>query len=72
MPADAGRSSGPSRPSPIDLRPVRHHLENRIRVDVLLPFLAAYLTWRLCRTLAELTPVQRRAYQLIGAPNPAT
>ena len=39
----------------IDLRPVRHYLEHRVRAHVFLCFLAAHLTWHLRRTLAELT-----------------
>ena len=39
----------------IDLRPVHHHLEHRVRGHVFLCFLAAHLTWHLRRTLAELT-----------------
>jgi len=39
----------------IDLRPVYHHLESRVRGHVFLCFLAAHLTWHLRRTLAELT-----------------
>jgi hypothetical protein len=39
----------------IDLRPVHHHLEDRVRGHVFLCFLAAHLTWHLRRKLAELT-----------------
>jgi Transposase DDE domain len=39
----------------IDLRPVRHYREHRVRAHVFLCFLAAHLTWHLRRTLAELT-----------------
>jgi len=39
----------------IDIRPVRHYTENRVRAHVFLCFLAAHLTWHLRRTLAELT-----------------
>ena len=39
----------------IDLRPVHHHLENRVRAHVFLCFLAAHLTWHLRRALTELT-----------------
>jgi hypothetical protein len=39
----------------IDLRPVRHYREDRVRAHVFLCFLAAYLTWHLRRALAELT-----------------
>jgi len=39
----------------IDLRPVHHHLEDRVKAHVFLCFLAAHLTWHLRRTLAELS-----------------
>ncbi len=39
----------------IDLRPVRHYREDRVRAHVFLCFLAAHLTWHLRRTFAELT-----------------
>jgi Transposase DDE domain len=39
----------------IDLRPVRHHLEDRVRGHVFLCFLAAHLTFHLRKKLAELT-----------------
>jgi len=39
----------------IDIRPVRHYTENRVKAHVFLCFLAAHLTWHLRRTLAELT-----------------
>lgn len=39
----------------LDLRPVRHYLENRVRAHVFLCMLAAYLTWHLREALAELT-----------------
>jgi len=39
----------------IDLRPVRHYREDRVRAHVFLCFLAAHLTWHLRRALAELT-----------------
>jgi hypothetical protein len=39
----------------IDIRPVRHYTENRVRAHVFLCFLAAHLTWHLRRTFAELT-----------------
>ena len=39
----------------LDLRPIYHHLENRVRAHVFLVMLAAYLTWHLRRTLAPLT-----------------
>ena len=39
----------------LDLRPIHHHLEDRVRAHVLICFLAAYLTWHLRRALAPLT-----------------
>jgi len=39
----------------LDLRPVFHHLEDRVRAHVLICMLAAYLTWHLRHTLAPLT-----------------
>ena len=39
----------------IDLRPVHHHLEHRVKAHVFLCFLAAHLTYHLRSTLAELT-----------------
>jgi hypothetical protein len=39
----------------LDLRPIYHHLEDRVRAHVLICMLAAYLTWHLRRTLAPLT-----------------
>jgi len=39
----------------IDIRPIRHYTENRVKAHVFLCFLAAHLTWHLRKTLAELT-----------------
>jgi len=39
----------------IDLRPVHHHLEHRVKAHVFLCFLAAHLTHHLRNTLTELT-----------------
>jgi Transposase DDE domain len=39
----------------LDLRPIYHYLENRVRAHVLICMLAAYLTWHLRQALAELT-----------------
>ncbi|GCE44707.1 mobile element protein [Rhodococcus wratislaviensis] len=49
----------------LDLRPIHHRRENRVKAHVLICFLAAYLTWHLRNTLAPLTftdenPPQRR------------
>ncbi len=39
----------------IDLRPIYHYLESRVRAHVLLCMLATYLTWHLRQALAPLT-----------------
>jgi DDE family transposase len=39
----------------LDLRPIYHRLEDRVRAHVLIVMLAAYLTWHLRKTLAPLT-----------------
>ena len=39
----------------LDLRPIYHRLEDRVRAHVLIVMLAAYLTWHLRHTLAPLT-----------------
>lgn len=39
----------------LDLRPVFHRLEDRVRAHVFIVMLAAYLTWHLRKTLAPLT-----------------
>src|SRR6476661_7073467 len=39
----------------LDLRPIYHRLEDRVRAHVLLCMLAAYLTWHLRKALAPLT-----------------
>jgi hypothetical protein len=39
----------------IDLRPIYHYLENRVRGHVLICMLATYLTWHLRKALAPLT-----------------
>src|SRR6266508_2286197 len=39
----------------LDLRPIYHRLEDRVRAHVLIAMLAAYLTWHLRKTLAPLT-----------------
>jgi hypothetical protein len=39
----------------LDLRPIYHYLEERVRGHVLICMLAAYLTWHLRQALAELT-----------------
>ncbi len=39
----------------LDLRPVFHRLEERVKARVLICMLASYLTWHLCRAWAPLT-----------------
>jgi hypothetical protein len=39
----------------LDLRPIYHHLQDRVRAHVFIVMLAAYLTWHLRRALAPLT-----------------
>lgn len=39
----------------LDLRPIRHHLEDRVRAHVLICMLAYYLVWHLRKAWAELT-----------------
>jgi hypothetical protein len=39
----------------LDLRPIYHHLEDRVRAHVLIAMLAAYLVWHLRRAWAPLT-----------------
>jgi len=39
----------------LDLRPIHHYLDNRVRAHVLICMLATYLTWHLREALAELT-----------------
>jgi hypothetical protein len=39
----------------LDLRPIHHHLENRVRAHVLLCMLACYLIWHLRKAWAPLT-----------------
>jgi hypothetical protein len=39
----------------LDLRPIHHHLEDRVRAHVLICMLACYLVWHLRRAWAELT-----------------
>ena len=39
----------------LDLRPIYHYRENRVRAHVLICMLAAYLTWHLRQAFAELT-----------------
>jgi hypothetical protein len=45
----------------LDLRPIHHWLEDRVRGHVLICMLAAYLTWHLRKTLAPLTYTDEQA-----------
>src|SRR6266567_3759193 len=72
----------------LELRPIHHWLNGRVRAHVLVCMLACYLVWHLRHALAPLcftdqtppqrtdpatpTPTQRRAFELIGAPIPLT
>ena len=53
----------------LDLRPVFHHLEERVRAHVLICMLACYLTWHLRRAWAPLTFTDE---QPPGQDNPVT
>ena len=44
----------------LDLRPIHHWLEDRVRAHVLIRILAAYLTWHLRKALAPLTYTDER------------
>jgi hypothetical protein len=44
----------------LDLRPIHHWLEDRVRAHVLICMLAAYLTWHLRKALAPLTYTDER------------
>jgi hypothetical protein len=44
----------------IDLRPIYHYLENRVRAHVFLCMLATYLTWHLRQALAPITFTDNR------------
>jgi len=51
----AGRDFRHIKSDDLDLRPVFHRLEERVKAHVLICMLACYLTWHLRRTLAPLT-----------------
>ena len=48
-------TSARSKTDDLDLRPIHHRLEDRVRAHVLICMLAAYLVWHLRRAWAELT-----------------
>jgi hypothetical protein len=56
----------------LDLRPIRHWTEDRVRAHVLICTLAAYLVWHLRRTLAPLTYTDETPPQPINPVAPAT
>ena len=51
----AGRDFRITKADDLDLRPIYHYLEQRVRGHVLICMLACYLTWHLRAALAELT-----------------
>jgi hypothetical protein len=53
--ADVERAFRSMKADDLDLRPIRHHLEDRVRAHVLICMLAYYLVWHLRRAWAELT-----------------
>jgi len=56
----------------LDLRPVFHRLEERVRAHVLICMLACYLTWHLRRAWAPLTYTTRtRPPRITRSPRPA-
>jgi len=56
----------------LDLRPIHHRLEDRVRAHVLICTLAAYLTWHLRRTWAPLTYTDEHPPQRDNPVAPAT
>jgi hypothetical protein len=55
----------------LDLRPIHHWLEDRVRAHVLICMLAAYLTWHLRKTLAPLTYTDEQPPQQTSPVAPA-
>ena len=55
----------------LDLRPVFHRLEERVRAHVLICMLACYLTWRLRRARAPLTYTDQEPPQQDNPVTPA-
>jgi hypothetical protein len=55
----------------LDLRPVHHWLEDRVRAHVLICMLAAYLTWHLRKALAPLTYTDEHSPQQANPVAPA-
>jgi hypothetical protein len=56
----------------LDLGPIRHWTQDRVRAHVLICTLAAYLVWHLRRTLASLTYTGETPPQPINPVAPAT
>ena len=56
----------------LDLRPIYHRLDDRVRAHVLICMLAAYLTWHLRRTLAPLTYTDEAPPERTNPVAPAT
>ena len=55
----------------LDLRPVFHHLEERVKAHVLICMLACYLTWHLRRAWAPLTFTDETPPRTTRSPRPA-
>ena len=55
----------------LDLRPIHHWLEDRVRAHVLICMLAAYLTWHLRKALAPLTYTDEQPPQQANPVAPA-
>jgi hypothetical protein len=55
----------------LDLRPIHHWLQDRVRAHVLICMLAAYLTWHLRKTLAPLTYTDEQRPQQASPVAPA-
>jgi hypothetical protein len=55
----------------LDLRPIHHWLEDRVRAHVLICMLAAYLTWHLRKALAPLTYTDEQPPQHANPVSPA-
>jgi len=56
----------------LDLRPIFHRLEDRVRAHILICMLAAYLTWHLRRAWAPLTYTDQQPPQRVNPVAPAT
>ena len=56
----------------LDLRPIHHRLEDRVRAHVLIAMLAAYLVWHLRRAWAPLTFTDENPPERVNPVAPAT